>query len=99
MLADVRRGRLQSLERMTAEFEPLFESLSSEEEKSLPQSNEVRAKLMTLNKLRAHLLDELKQTRGVTLSELGKVNHGRRGLQAYRAMTDQFGPGNRRGKL
>ena len=83
---------------MNSEFEPLFESLSSEEGQ-LPQSNEVRVKLMTLNKLRAHLMDELNRTRGATLSQLGKVNHGRRGLQAYRAMTDQFGPGNRRGKL
>jgi hypothetical protein len=97
ILSEIRQGRLASLERMASEFPPLYEALDS----YVPPSTEIaahKARLNTLNRLRAHLADELSQLRGQTITKLGKVSKGNKSIKAYQAALRNFGPGAKRGE-
>ena len=97
VLADVRKGRLNALDRMTAEFETLYTALQAS---NFAEHDEMayKSRLKTLNRLRAHLAQELNQVRSKTASELGKVTRGRRGLKAYQAVVADPDRGAKRGE-
>ena len=97
VLADVRQGRLMALERMGDEFEALYEQVQKEE-LSLQDEAAYKTRLKTLNRLRAHLAEEVQNVRGVTLSKLGIVTRGKRGLKAYKAALSDHDRGVKRGE-
>ena len=83
VLADVRRGRLLSLERMGEEFKGLYDAVQ-QQAVDLHDNSQYRARLKTLNALRAHLSEEVQNIRTITAQKLGDVTRGRRGLKAYK---------------
>ena len=97
VLIDVRKGRLAALERMTDEFSTLYQKLENE----MPTATDIRlrkTRLKTLSRLRAHLEQEVKDIRGNTLSQLGKVTQGRRSLNAYKSVVSMHERGAKRGE-
>jgi hypothetical protein len=97
VLTDIQKGRLLTLERMGDEFQELYTRLSTE----IPVGTDQRlhkTRLKTLSRLRAHLEDEVKQLRGKTLQQLGKVSKGRRSLTAYKAVVSIHERGAKRGE-
>jgi len=97
VLADVRQGRLMSLERMGDEFEALYQDVQRSEP-SLYDEATFKTRLKTLNRLRAHLAEEVQNVRGATLSKLGIVTRGKRGLKAYKAALSNPDRGVKRGE-
>jgi flagellar motor component MotA len=97
VLIDVRKGRLLALERMTDEFTTLYQRL--ETEMPTVTDNRLRkTRLKTLSRLRAHLEQEVKEIRGTTLNQLGKVTQGRRSLNAYKSIVSIHERGAKRGE-
>lgn len=97
VLSEVRQGRLIVLERMADEFEPLYEALHQQGSESLDEGVQ-KNRLKTLNRLRAHLAQELEQVRSTTMTQLGSVVQGQRGLKAYRAIVTDPNRGAKRGE-
>lgn len=96
-LNDVRKGRLNALDRMQVEFEELFNKLSPPPEDPA-QRMTYKTRLKTLARLRAHLEKELGDLRAGTIKELGKVSHGRRSLSAYQKVMTSKERGAKRGE-
>ena len=97
VLLDVQKGRLLTLERMGEEFQDLYNRLGTD----IPVVTDQRlhkTRLKTLSRLRARLEDEVKQLRGKTLQQLGKVSKGRRSLTAYKAAVSMYERGAKRGE-
>ena len=82
---------------MTDEFETLYTALQTNDPS---HTDEVAYKnrLKTLNRLRAHLTQEVELVRSTTVSQLGNVTHGKRGLKAYRAIVQDGNRGAKRGE-
>ena len=97
VLADVRQGRIMSLERMGQEFEELYQQMQGSDGELVDQSGH-KTRLKTLNRLRAHLAEEVQNMRGTTLSQLGVVTRGKRGLKAYQAAISDPERGVKRGE-
>ena len=97
VLADVRQGRLVSLERMGDEFEALYQDVQNYQTESLDEAA-YKARLKTLNRLRAHLTNEVQGIRSLTVSKLGTVAKGKRGLKAYKATVTEQERGVKRGE-
>jgi hypothetical protein len=82
---------------MTAEFTTLYQRLETE----MPPAADMRlhkTRLKTLSRLRAHLEQEVKEIRGQTLNQLGKVTQGRRSLNAYKSVVSMRERGAKRGE-
>lgn len=97
VLADVRQGRLVALERMGDEFESLYTLVQDQDHAKFDEAA-YKARLKTLNRLRAHLADAVSDVRGQTVSKLGSVALGKRGLRAYKATVTVQERGVKRGE-